>query len=84
MDFFLKLTLISYESILFFMIGLRLALFRKIDLNLFKLILIFIVVWIPLLFIFIHQPIQDRLYISVIWTSVIGVGFQFGKKIMKN
>ena len=81
MDFFFKFTLISYASILFFTVGLRLALLRQIDFNFVKLALIFVAVSIPLSLAFINQPVQDRLFMSLIWTSVIGVGFRFGKKV---
>ena len=82
MEFFLRFTLISYASIVFFAVGLRLALFRRVDLNLFKLILIFILTAIPLSLSFFKQPLQDRLLISLVWTSVLGFGFRFGRKII--
>ena len=65
----------------FFAIGLRLALFHHFDLNLFKLILIFITAAIPLSLSFLGEPLQDRLFISLVWTSVIGIGFRFGRKL---
>ena len=81
MNFLLKFTLISYASIVFFTIGLRLALFRRFDLNLFKLLLILIVMAVALSLSFIQEPIQDRLIISLVWTSLIANGFRFGKKL---
>ncbi len=84
MDFFLKFTLISYAAITFFSIGLYLALFYRIDLNLFKLFLIFISVAVPLSISFVREPLQDRLLISLVWTSVIGLGFRFGRKMKQN
>ncbi len=81
MEFFLKFTLISYASLIFFVIGLRLSLFHHFDLSLFKLILIFAAVAIPLSFSFVAESVQNRLFISMIWTSIISFGFRFGKKI---
>ena len=81
MDFFFKFALISYASILFFTMGLRLALFRQMDLNFAKLALIFIVVSISLSVTFIAEPFWDRLFMSLIWTSLIGIGFRFGRKM---
>lgn len=81
MDFLLKFTLISYASIFFFVIGLRLALFRHFDLTLFKLVLIFIAVAIPLSFSLLKEPLRDRLLVSAVWTSAIGIGYRFGRKM---
>jgi len=83
MDFLLKFTLISYASIFFFVIGLRGAFFHQFDLNFLKILLIFIVIATPLVFAFKAQPFQDRLLISAVWTSVIIIGFRFGKKMTK-
>ncbi len=76
-----EFALASYASIFFFLVGLRLALFREIDLNFQKLILIFVVIAGVLSFVFIREPVRNRLLISLIWTSVILVGFRFGKRI---
>jgi len=81
MGFFLKFTLVSYASLVFFVIGLRLSLLHHFDLSLFKLILIFAAVAIPLSFSFVAESVQNRLFISMIWTSIISFGFRFGKKI---
>ncbi len=84
MEFFLKFTLISYASIVFFALGFRLAFFQRFDSNFLKWVLIFIVVAVPLSFSFVNAPLQTRLFISVVWTSVIGIGFRFGRKIRQN
>ncbi len=84
MGFFLRFTLISYASILFFVVGLRFALFRHFDLNLFKLIIIFTAIATPLSLSFLSEPVQNRLFISAIWTSVLVIGFRFGVKIKQN
>jgi len=60
------------------------ALSRPIGLNAFKLTLIFITVAVPLSLTFMGEPLQDRLWISLIWTSVIGLGFRFGRKMRDN
>ena len=81
MDFSLKFTLTSYASILFFALGLRLAFQQRWDMNLARLILIFMAVAIPLSAIFIREPLGERLFISLVWTSSIAMGFRFGRKI---
>ncbi len=83
MDFILRFTLISYASIFFFVVGLRGAFFRQFDLNLLKILFIFIAIATPLAFAFRTQPLQDRLLISGVWTSVIIIGFRFGRKMTK-
>jgi len=80
-EFLLKFTLISYASIVFFTMGLRLALLRQFDLSLLILPVLFILIAVSLSFSFIGEPFQDRLIISLVWTSVIAIGFRFGKKI---
>lgn len=84
MDFLLRFTLISYASIFFFALGLRFAILNQIHLNFWKLFLIFIAVAIPLSLFFLKEPLEDRIFISLIWTSAIGIGYRFGKKIQKN
>ena len=84
MDSFLRFTLISYAAILFFALGLRLALLHRFGLNLFKLLIIFTLVATALSFSLTRKPLQDRLLISVIWTSVIVTGFRFGRKIRQS
>ena len=81
MDFFLRFALISYAAIVFFAVGLRSALFNRLDLNFLKLSGIFLCVAIPLSLLFIHRPLEDRLFISVVWVSALSIGFRFGKKI---
>ncbi len=77
----IEFTLASYASIFFFVVGLRLALFQEINLNFLKLILIFVAIAIPLSLIFMRVSVQNRLIVSVVWTSLIWIGFHFGKKI---
>ncbi len=77
-----EFALASYAAIFFFVIGLRLAWFRALDLNFPKWIFIFIVIAGVLSFVVVREPVKDRLLISAIWTSVMLVGFRFGRKIL--
>ena len=81
MDFLLKFALISYAAIVFFTVGLRVSFFNRVNMNLLKLALIFVAVAVPLSFSLIHESLPSRLFVTLIWTSVIVVGFRFGKKI---
>ena len=83
MGYFLRFALISYASIVFFVVGLRLAVFRKLDLNFVKLVLIFISVAVPLSFSFYSEPLLHRILISLVWTSLLAFGFRFGRKISR-
>lgn len=81
MDFFMRFTFISYASIFFFVVGLRLALFNHFKFNFSKFIFIFLVVIATLSIVFIQKPVLDRLFISLIWSSLIGIGYRFGMKL---
>jgi hypothetical protein len=83
MDFFLKFTLISYASIFFFTLGLRLAVSSELDLRVIQLFLIFAAVSLPLSLTFKSQPLYSRFLMSLTCTSLILTGFRFGRKIKR-
>ncbi|GEM_PF-1400237 len=83
MDFFLKFTLISYAAVAFFAIGFGLSFATKRTLNMVKLAVIFIVMAVSLSLSFKSETLQNRLIISFVWTSVMGTGFRFGRKMTK-
>ena len=81
MHFFLNFALISYAAVMFFTLGLGLALSSPKSLNLLKFILIFLLMAFFLSLAFLKEPLRQRLMISFIWTAVLGTGFRFGRKI---
>ena len=84
MRFVLNFALISYAAVLFFSIGLGLALSSSKALNLAGLALIFSIAGFCLSLVFLQEPLQIRIMIAFIWTAVLGSGFRFGKKIRRS
>lgn len=77
----MRFALISYSSVFFFTLGLRLVI-NQFDLRLLKLLLVFVVIAGLLSLIFIRESLQNRILISVVWTSLIGIGFRVGKRVL--
>ncbi len=84
MNFLLQFALISYAAMMFFTIGFGFAVNKTNHMSLIKLSIIFVIIAIFLSLPFNHESLQNRIIISLIWTSILGNGFRFGRKIVKH
>ena len=84
MSFLLQFALISYAAMIFFTIGFGFAVNKNNNMSLLKLSIIFVIIAIFLSLPFHHESLHSRLLISLIWTSILGNGFRFGRKVIKS
>ena len=82
-SFFLRFGLASYSAVFFFTVGLSFALACTNHLKYIELMIIFCLIAIALNFSFKSEPLQTRLIIAIIWTSILWIGFRVGKKLIK-
>ena len=82
---FLKFVLTSYAAIFFYTAGIGFALSKTNRvLRPFELILLFVLIAIALNLSFRSENLDSRLIIAGVWTSVLWIGFRFGRKIIKH
>ncbi len=82
LSFFLKFILISYAAVFFFSAGLALS--AAHDLRISELLIFFSLMLIALHFSFRAAAGEIHLVMTAVWTSVLGSGYRFGKKIIKS
>ncbi len=79
----LKFTLISYAAAAFFSVGQGFAFLGNNKQKIVQLILIFLVMAIFYSALFRAGSVYDRIEVSLIWTSLLAMGYRFGRKISR-